>query len=221
MVEALVTVLVFSFFLAALFVIFDVGITGFELSVSRQGVQNDARRLGLYIDKELRSSNLVSFHVEDSVTRVLNVDGRDVHRDGLCFVSVKNWRGDAFDPLAVEPRWDSYVCYYATRGYPTGRLIRAVLEPPAEEIGPWPWVGLGGGVDSYFNDEPALNGPVQTSHRVVANNVQEFRVVSSTGGGKVHMRLRLREQTARFQASGDRMGSTFELNYEITPYNTK
>ena len=220
-VEALITVLVFSLFMGAVFIIFDIGLTGFETSVARQGVQNDARRLGLYVDKELRSSNLVSFFVEDGVTRELNLEGRDVHRDALCFVSVKNWRNEAFDPLAVEPRWDSYVCYYATRGYPVGRLIRSVIEPPPEEIGPWPWEGLTGTFDTYFNDDPTLNGPAQTSFRVIANNVQEFRVVASTGGGKVHMRLRLREQTARFRSSGDRIGSTFELNYSVTPYNTK
>ena len=217
--EALTTLLIFILFSGALFIIFQIGSRGFELSVARQGVQNDARRLGLYVDKELRSSNLISFVVQDGPNRRVNLDGKSVHRDALCFVSVKDWRATTFDPVSIEPNWDCYIIYYATKEEPHGRLIRAVVEP--NKVSAAPWNRFLRNPDRYIEDDPSRNGSRQLSYRVLASNVAEFRCSASAGLGHVNLRLRLRENTSKFSASGAREGSTFELKYEVTPNNTK
>lgn len=222
LVEAMTTVLVFGFFIGALFAMFHMGTRGFQLSVARQGVQNTARKLALYIDKEFRSSHLLSFDVESGSSRV--VGGVDQYRrDGVCFVSVKDWDDpDVFDPLTLSPRWDRYTIYYATlHDNPYGKLVRATVEPPADEIGPFPFGPFRDNAWEYMQDDPRSNGGYQTSYRVLADNVAYFKVSVNRVGGKVRLQLGLRQDTGKHRHTGKREGALFEMDYSIVPMNTK
>ena len=105
--EALVTILVFSFFLGVLFVTMSYGFRTFSVAVARSDVTTEARRLMLFMENELRSSAYFS------VKTVKRNVGGSLARDGLCFVSLLDWsRPDAYNATENRPDWDRYLIYY-------------------------------------------------------------------------------------------------------------
>jgi len=216
--EALVTVLVFSFFLSVLFFTLAYGFRTYSVAVARSDVTTEARRLVLYLEGELRSSAYFSI---DTVQR--SVSGRD--RDGLCFVSMLDWsKPGAYNVTEDRPDWDRYLLYYATTELPSGRLVRVALNPQApEDVGGFPYPLFVDDPDLYMQEDPlAYKGADLSNVRVLATKVKSFEVNLVPTTQEIEVRTVLR-QNGVMSRRGDqrREGGTFELHYKVHPQNTR
>ena len=81
--EAMVTIGIFTLFLGILFFTMDYGFRAFSIAVARSDVTTEARRLNLFLDRELRSTDYFSVAINSRT-----VAGQ--RRDGLSFVSVED-----------------------------------------------------------------------------------------------------------------------------------
>lgn len=217
MTEALVTILVFSFFLGVLFFTMSYGFRTFSVAVARSDVTTEARRLVLFMENELRSSEYFSVRpVHRSVV------GQP--RDGLCFVSVLDWaRPGAYDRVEGRPDWDRYLLYYATTERPTGRLVRMALTPqqPAD-VGSFPYPPFAETPNDFLLQEPLdYKEPDMANVRVLASKVKSFSANLVPTTQEVEVRTILR-QNGIMTRRGDknREGGTFELHYRVHPQNT-
>ncbi len=224
-VEALVTLGVFSVFLAILFLTIAWGFRSFSLAMARSDVTTEARRLTLYLERELRSSNYFS------ITTAKQPTSAD-RRDGICFVSRDDWSSPgAFDALEGRPAWNRYFVYYATDKQPTGEFVRLVLdpasvkpEPPNDPIvaGPYPYGPFAGDPTLYMLRNPLTYvGPDLEHLRVLASSVKSFEVKKLPTTQEIQMRFLLRQNGVMARrGNGDREGGTFELQYRVKPQNT-
>lgn len=216
--EALVTVLVFSFFLAVMFMTISYGFRTFSVAVARSDVTTEARRLVLFLEDELRSSAYFSLSVESRVE-----DGQ--HRDGVCFVSLRDWSRDtSYDVIEDRPDWDRYIIYYAT-GHPvTGKLVRMVVDPAPGEVGSFPYAPFSSNPATYMLDDP-LEYPRNedvSNLRVLASKVKSFEVRLLPVSQEVEVTTLLRQNGIMSRrGDGAREGGTFELHYRVNPQNTK
>ena len=216
--EALVTVMVFSFFLAVLFMTIAHGFRTFSVAVARSDVTTEARRLVLFLEGELRSSAYFSVAKEQRTFRKLR-------RDGLCFVSMLDWsKSNSYDALEDRPNWDRYLLYYATPDQPSGQLVRMALNPgdPAM-VGSFPYEPFANNPSLYMDPVPvAYQGADLTNLRVLASKVKSFQVELIPTTQEVEIRTVLR-QNGIMSRKGDRTreGGTFELHYRVKPQNTK
>ena len=173
--EALVTLLVFSFFLAVLFMTMAHGFRTFSVAVARSDVTTEARRLVLFMEGELRTSAYFSI---DPVSRKVNGQARD----GVCFVSMLDWtRSDSFNALESRPNWDRYLVYYATTERPSGRLVRMAINPakstiPAD-IGSFPYPPFVDDPSRFMIEDPLTYSFYDLANsRVLASKVKSFSV---------------------------------------------
>lgn len=220
LLEALCTLCVFGFFLALLFLTLGWGFRSFSLAVAKSDVTTEARRVALFVERELRSSTYFS------VTTLQRRFG-DERRDAICFVSRDDWSSsDSFNRADSQPRWNRYFVYYATLEEPFGRFYRLVLQPlTAAELGPFPYGPFTdpGRQPSYLRDSPTESGLADLeSARLLAQSVQSFSVNRIAASQELEFRLLLRQSglMAR-RANGDREGGTFELHYRVQPQNTR
>jgi hypothetical protein len=219
LLEALCTLVVFGFFMIVLFLTIGWGFRCFSLAVAKSDVTTEARRLALFIERELRSSTYFSV---TTVTRRLGTD----YRDAICFVSRNDWSvSGAYDGINGIPAWNRYFIYYATQRQPFGEFVRLSIAPTnLADIGsfPYPQFVNGGLQPAYLPEDPAtLTLPDVESSRDIASSVQSFEVKRIPTTQEIEMRLLLRQNgmMAR-RANGDREGGTFELQYRVQPQNT-
>jgi hypothetical protein len=220
--EALVTLLVFSFFLAVLFVTMAYGFRTFSVAVARSDVTTEARRLVLFMEGELRTSAYFSV---TEVPREVN----GLARDGLCFVSMLDWsKPDSYNRIKGRPNWDRYLLYYATKELPSGRLVRVALNPqkPAD-VGSYPYPPFAANPGAYMLENPldygkGANEKDLGNTRVLASKVKTFDVQLIPTTQEVEVRTLLR-QNGIMSRRGDknREGGTFELQYRVHPQNSK
>lgn len=206
--------------MTVLFLTVSWGFRSFSLAVAKSDVTTEARRLSLFMERELRSSTYFS------ISTVQRQVGGDLRRDGLCFVSRNDWsRPEAYDPVNSTAAWNRYFVYYATLQKPYGQFVRLALIPtrPAD-LGPFPYPRFAdvGTQSQYLKEDPTTyrGGDVESS-RVVAASVQRFEVKRLPTTQELELRLILRQNglMAR-RANGDREGGTFELQYRVQPQNT-
>lgn len=220
LVEALVTVLVFGFFMMVLFLTVSWGFRSFSLAVAKSDVTTEARRMSLFVERELRSSTYFSLSL---VQRKVGSD----HRDAICFVSRNDWSSpDSYDRLNGIPNWNRYFVYYATLNAPFGEFARLAIKPTdPSQIGSFPYANFTdlGTQNNYLLDNiNAYSQPDVESARVVASSVQSLEMRKIVTTQELEMRLLLRQNgmmSAR-RADGRREGGTFELQYRVQPQNT-
>ncbi len=223
LVEALSTLVVFGFFLGILFLTVAWGFRAFSVAVSRSDVTTEARRLSLFIERELQSSSYFSI-----VTSNRTVASE--RRDAVCFVSRNDWSSpNAFNTNKGVPEWNRYFLYYATRKKPQGQLVRLSIDPTtlppeqAPEIGAFPYSRYRFNPDPFLPDAPSTGYPTEVeTARVIASSVQHFEASMRPVTQELELRILLRQNgmMAR-RANGDREGGTFELQYLIQPQNTQ
>lgn len=220
--EALITVLVFSFFLAVLFMTISYGFRTFSVAVARADVTTEARRLMLFMEKELRSTAYFSVH---RIKRYAGSKSLGLRRDGFCFVTVGDWsRRDSFNGMEQRPDWDRYICYYATKERPYGRLVRMPIFPALpEDIGSFPYPNFRENGRDYLVEDPlSLSLPDVSNVRILATKVRNFEVGVDATGQKVDVRIVLRQNGIMTRrADRNREGGTFELHYRVHPQNSK
>ena len=213
-------------FLGVLFLTIAWGFRSFSLAMARSDVTTEARRLTLYLERELRSSNYFSVTTERSLTS-------PERRDGICFVSRDDWSSPgAFDALEGRPAWNRYFVYYATDTQPYGQFVRLVLDPASVEAdppdsaitaGPYPYGPFAGTPELYMLRDPLAYKGMDLEHlRVLASSVKSFEVNKLPTTQEIHMRFVLRQNGVMARrANGDREGGTFELQYRVKPQNTR
>jgi hypothetical protein len=219
LVEALSTLCVFGTFLVILFLTIAWGFRAFSLAVAKSDVTTEARRMALFVERELRSSTYFSVTM---VTRSLGTD----RRDAICFVSRNDWSSpSAYDRFNGIPAWNRYFAYYATLRAPFGEFVRMSINPVlASEIGSFPYAPFADPVSqiNYLRDDPtSTSQPDIESSRSIASSVQSFEVKKIPTTQEIEMRLLLRQNgiMAR-RANTVREGGTFELQYRVQPQNT-
>lgn len=221
--EALITLLVFSFFMAILFVTLAHGFRTFSLAVARSDVTTEARRLILFLESELRTS--AYFSVAPVLRYSSGPTSTRQRRDGVSFVSVLDWsKPDVYNRMKARPEWDRYLCYYATQEEPSGRLVRLAISPEdASEVGSFPYPKFLANPFEFMVDDPLkLRRPDLANVRVLATKVKSFEVELLPAGQEVEVKTLLR-QNAIMSRRGDkrREGGTFELHYRIHPQNSR
>ena len=216
--EALVTILVFSFFLGVLFFTISYGFRTFSVAVARSDVTTEARRLMLFMENELRSSAYFS------IKTVKRTVGGSLARDGLCFVSLLDWsRPDAYNATEGRPDWDRYLIYYATKETPSGSLVRTAINPQsALDVGSFPYPPFADKPFDYMLDDPLqYKGSDLANTRILASKVKSFSVSTVATSSEVDVRTILRQNGIMTRrGDGNREGGTFELHYRVHPQNT-
>lgn len=193
LLEALVACSVLSLMLIALFALFNVGTRMFQLSVTRQGLEGEARRVNAWLEKDLRKTVASSTLLETSRPK----------RHGLCCPTLARWDlAGSYSAQSGLPDWDRYLGYYATLQQPTGRLLRCLYHPgPAKAHQPW------AAFDplAHLREDPKLNSN-QESYQTLADDVQELTF--GTDGKMLLVKLILEKQ-----------GKTTEMRLEVHPQN--
>ena len=216
-VEALSTVCMLGFFLVVLFLTISWGFRSFSLAVAKSDVTTEARRLALFVERELRSSTYFSVFVKKRAVG-------DDSRDAVCFVSRDDWSDPgSFDRLKGLPAWNRYFVYYATLDLPHGEFHRVTIRPEdPTEVGSFPYARFVDTPDLYLDASvTSVTQPDIEGSRCVASSVQSFEVNTIPTTQELDFRLLLRQNgiMAR-RVTGDREGGTFELQYRVQPQNT-
>ncbi len=215
--EALVTSLVFSFFVTVVFLTIAWGFRTFSLAVARSDVSTEARRLALFMETELLTSDYFSV---STVSRSVRND----RRDGLCFVSRNDWsHPNSYDAIEGRPAWNRYFVFYVTTEQPTGSFIRAVINPSdSSEVGPFVYGPFAANPATYLTNDPSQNvGTDVEMARVIASSVKSFTVEKIPSTQEVDMRILLRQNSViSRRGDGKREGGTFEVHYRVAPRNT-
>lgn len=216
--EALVTVSVFSLFFGVLLATISHGFRTYSVALARSDVAIEARRLVLFFEKELRGSSYFSVVTEK---RTLNTG---LSRDGICFVTLSDWsREDAYNNYETRPDWDRYTVYYATEDPTAGKLIRLVIDPGTPGLRPYPYVPFLAFPDDYLLEEPIGATPNDVKNvRLLATKVKSFKVTLDPLQQEVRVHTLLRQNGLMSRRTdGLREGGTFELNYIIQPQNSR
>lgn len=216
-IEAIITVLVFTFFMGALLMILSYGFRTYSVALARSDVTTEARRMVLFLEDELRTSGYFSVSVIER-----KVGAQNLSRDGVCFVSMRDWsNAGSYNGLESRPNWDQYLVYYATVEEPVGKLVRMVLDPvDDDDVGSFPYPLFSAAY--MLDDPPFYSGDDLVNSRVLASKVKEFRVTPVPTSQQINIRLLLRQNGVMSgRADRTREGGTFELNYTVKPQNTK
>ncbi len=220
LLESLVTLAVLGSLILVVFAVFEVGVTGFKLGNNRLELQGDLRRLMAPLRKDLLNSSYQS-----ASTLAITVDVPEkppaqnpqvtVHRDGLCFNGLRNLEANAsYDSISGLPIWDCFVCYFATRDNPDGKLVRLLLRdnPPSTRSDP---KNLQPG--DLSTAAPEL---LDRSVKVLSDRVMEFEATLDPSNQLVVVHLRMRSKAGRLAMGGRSSVEILEIRTVINPTNT-
>lgn len=216
--EALITVMVLGFFILILFMVVNWGFQTFSVAVSRADVTTEARRVALFIEQELRGSDYFSVAIQSQPT-----SSSDDRRDGVCFVSRKDWAYNAYNVTEATPNFDRYFLYYATDKKPAGELVRAEIVPPTPgDVGRFPFRPFVANPSAYMLSDPTSTYPTQVAAvRVLASSIKRFEVSRSLDTQEIDIKILLRQNgLVAKRVDGRRLGGTFEIHYKVHPENT-
>lgn len=171
----LISLLVFSMLLS--------GSRSFHIVMSRSTLQGELNRTLARLQGEVRRSSAGLASLVRGSDRQLNGQSRD----GICISSLRDWRSAASYDMDGTPQWDEFVLYYATLQNP-GRLLRRAYRPAGAPFSE-PMVGLAAATHLLDQGDP------ETS--VLAQHVEEFRLVYDGGSAILEASLRLRRRAGR------------------------
>ncbi|MBX3172613.1 MAG: hypothetical protein KF760_34740 [Candidatus Eremiobacteraeota bacterium] len=190
LLETLVACAVLSLLMIALFALFRMGTRMFQLSITRQGLEGEARRVSAWLEKDLRRTVAASTVLDTSRPQ----------RHGLCCPTLARWDlPTSYSPQSGLPDWDRYLSYYANN---TGHLYRCLYHPGAAKAH-HPWAAFDPA--AHLREDPGLNSN-QESYQTLADDVQELTF--GTDGKSLMVKLILEKQA-----------KTSELRLEIRPQN--
>ena len=203
LIEVLVTSVILTFLMGAVFWAFDFGSRSFYQTSTQQSSQGEMTRVYSRLRKDLRHTHFRTVH---SLERTL----QGSRRDALSLASLKEWSAESsFDELNGLPKWDRYVVYYGTE---SGQLIRSNLDPAFPDYSAAPFQGLS--ETEHLNQDPLGNdGALQSSFRVVSRSVSKFEVSLTPEQDMVSIKILLKSGQGRKAESS-------ELRLDISPQNT-
>ena len=171
----LISLLVFSMLLS--------GARSFTVVMSRGTLQSELSRILARLQGEVRRSSASLVSVVGGADR--EVDGQSRH--GICLSSLKDWRSPASYDDEGAPLWDEFILYYASLQTP-GRLLRHTYHPAGAPFSQ-PMAGLSAA--THLLDQ----GDGETA--VLAQHVEEFRLVYDAGSAVLEGSLKLRRRAGR------------------------
>lgn len=213
--ELVVSTAVLAFIFGIVFLLFSYGLSGYAQLEARQGVQGDALKARIQLERDLSLTHFGSVGV---VNR--DVGGRE--RDILCLLGMSDWNDESRFENNGLPSWDRYIVFYATDDQESGRLMRAVLapEPPTGldylRIGPVD-LGLLGQID-----QATVPGDLDMVERLqVVDGIQEFSCEPDEAHQVISVTLSGRRVGGRKSSEGvARTDEVFQAVFEFDPLNT-
>lgn len=190
LLETLVACTVLSIMMVALFALFRMGTDMFQYSVTRQGLEGEARRVSTWLERDLRRTVASSTLLETSRPK----------RHALCCPTLSRWDlPSSYSPQSGLPDWDRYLAYYATQN---GRFLRCLYNPGAAKAHS-PWAVFDPA--AHLREDPRHNTD-QEGYQTLADDVQELTF--GTDGKTILVKLILEKQ--------DKVS---EMRLEIRPQN--
>jgi hypothetical protein len=205
-----------------LFIMFRFGSRSFQLAVTRQGIEGEARRVAALIENDLLNSHYQSINI---IRRTFNVDIDNdgekelaVARYGVCMVGLRGWDEPGnFDFVTGMPIWNEHIVYYAT-DEEEGRLIRQIIRPPGgAKVSQYRLLTFSSANNMNLN--PATNRN-QQSYITLSTHVLDFNAATENSNQAVRVALKLRGKNVRRATSDKRVDETFQMERRITPENT-
>ena len=217
MIELVLTTLMLGIMFGVVFALFNMATGAFNYSITRQDLQSEGRRIMNSLDSDMRQTDYHSVAVVNDATRIVG----GFPRHALCFAGLHDWsRKTALDPVSLQPTWDHYVLYYATKSQPYGSLVHAILEPPAAEISGLPLDRIINNPASFLSEPPTGNPAIQTQWEILSKNVETFKVQSSSLVAGMNFRIVLKD-TARRLEPVKKSKLSFDIHFDLVPENTK
>lgn len=220
LLESLITIAVLGSLILVVFAVFEVGVTGFKLGNGRLELQGDLRRLMAPLRKDLLNS---SYQSVSTLSVTVDVPEKPplpnpqvtVHRDGLCFNGLRDISANSsYDEVSGLPRWDCYVCYFATRDNPDGKLARILLKDPSHTTRSDP--------RNLQSSDLSLASPdlLNDSVKVLSDRVMEFEVTQDSSNQIVTLHLRMRSPAGHHAMGGRSSVEILEIRTAVNPTNT-
>ena len=211
--EILIGLVVLSGLMVGSFMIFDVGVSGFQVGTNRLDIQSDLRRILAPLRRDLRNSSF------QSITAIRPGTGPGVGvRDGVCMAGLQESAGGAlYNPSTGMPQWNCFVLYFATEQQGTGSMVRALLDDPTPgRTVASPLEGFNTTYLSYPNVPHAMPGSVC----VLSRQVVDFEVNTRVTDQAVDVRLHLRAPKVRVLQGRRELAEMLEVKISLRPANT-
>lgn len=220
MLESLITIAVLGGLILVVFAVFEVGVSGFKLGNNRLELQGDLRRLLAPLRKDLLNSSYQSVStlpvtVEVPQNPPFANPEVTVHRDGLCFNGLRDMSSaDSYNADSGLPEWDCYVCYFATKDSPDGKLARILLKDPAHTTRSDP--------RNLQSSDLSLASPdiLNNSVKVLSDRVMEFEATQDESNQVVNLHIRMRSKVGHHEMGGRSTVEILEIRTAINPTNT-
>lgn len=220
LLESLVTLVVLGCLVLVVFAVFEVGVTGFKVGNNRLELQGDLRRMMAPLRKDLLNS---SYQSVSTLPITVNVPEKPpspnpqvtVHRDALCFNGLRDLEdNDSYDATTGLPLWDCFVCYFATKDSPDGKLVRLLLRDntPGSRSDP----------RNLQTNDLSLGGPdiLNKSIKVLSDRVMEFETSLDPSNQLVVLHVRMRSKVGHQAMGGRSSVEVLEIRTIINPTNT-
>ena len=205
LIEVLVSISVFMFVMAAVFVLFQKSYQSFHFLEQRQSVQSQVLRITSVLEADFRATHLVSIGIEP---RQIAVGGQNVHRDFVSCLGLDDWlAADNFEPLYGIPIWNQYAVYL------TDLQDTSTLQRVTVSRAPGPVTRLTG--------MASLDPADVKSRQTLCDNLLSLEASVDIASQTVEqiIRLRTRKGAQRGLASGA-SSESFEARFRWSPKNT-
>lgn len=205
LIEVLVSVFVFMFVMAAVFVLFQKSYQSFHFLEQRQSVQSQVLRITSVLETDFRATHLASVGIEP---RQITVAGESLHRDLVSCLGLNDWLAPGnFEPLYGIPLWNQYAVYVSDLEE-IGTLQRVVVSHLPGPVAP-------------LTGMSTLDSSVISGRQTLCDNLLSLEASVDYASQTVHQTLRLRSKKggARGVAAGA-ASESFEARFRWSPKNT-
>lgn len=207
LLETVLALSVFSFFLLTVFVLLNKGIGAFHFLQSRQSLHGEMQRVKILFEHDFRLTHLRSIGIDNRTTVAYE---ETVRRDNLCCLTVDDWRDNAnIESETGLPLWNRYIVYQSSLEE-DGSLRRLVVEPSQPvPVRIMPLEVL----DSLSGDRVA--GMV-----FVTDNLESLEGDRDLARQEVSLRIVLRKRGGARGLDAKRIDEVVEANFHWRPLNT-
>lgn len=205
LIEVLVSISVFLFVMAAVFVLFQKSYQSFHFLEQRQSVQSQVLRITSVLEADFRATHLASVAVHP---RQIAVGGENEHRDLVSCLGLDDWlAADNFEPLYGIPIWNQYAVYL-TDLQDASSLQRVTVSRAAGPV--TQLTGMG-----------SLDPKDIKSRQTLCDNLLSFEASVDITSQTVQQTIRLRTRKGAQRGLASSGGSeSFEARFRWSPKNT-
>ncbi len=207
LLETILALSLFSFFLLTVFVLFNKGIGAFGFLQARQSIQGEMQRVKSLFESDFRLTHLRSIGVESST---VNIAEETFRRDDICCLTVDDWRENLnIEPDTGLPLWNRYIVYQSSLDE-SGTLRRLLVDPELPTpLRVRPLTGL----DSIESDRVL-------GRTLVTENLESFECDLSLARQEVALKVVLRKRGGSRGLDAKRTDEVVEASFHWRPINT-